>query len=236
MPRFTSLFLAILAGGIAVGIGMGIFLHLANADRERLAGIAKQAQAQTRDAQAARDQAVHEANQKLQNANAEIAKAQTALTSLQLERDLIADAKGLTVTSARAVRGWKQAINLELNATCKFPPTSDIESNDTNGLVVTQTGSDPSTDNRWLSILPYDAQRENEMQDNFVTSTPVSFLVDGHLLIGKHGQMSDPRNDVYILRVQKEGIPSHLIWLKDPATDTDGTVALNVLASLSFQN
>lgn len=238
MRRFTSVLLSILLGGLAVGIGMGVFLKMANDDRERLATIATQAQQASKDAQMAREMAVKEANQKLENANAEISKAEQAMTALQQERDLIAEAHVLAPANARTVRGWKEAVGLDVNASCKFPPGNTVEANDGTGLVISQAplGTDTASDTRWLAILPYDAQRETELQNTFVTSTPVSYLVGGRLLIGKLGEMDDPQDPVFVLRVQKEGVPTHLIWLKAPATDAGNTIAMNVLASLSFQD
>jgi hypothetical protein len=238
MRRFRSILLSILAGGIAVGIGMGIFLHLANVDRERLASIAEQAQTQSKEAQAARDAAVQEANQKLTTANAEIAKAENTVVTLQQERDTIANAHILTPPRPRTILGWKEAVDLDLQASCKFPPGNTVDANDRNGLIISRLASGSatsSTQDQWLSILPFDSQSETEMDGALTTSTQVSYVVDGYLLFGQMGQLPDARNEIYILRAQKDGIPTHLIRFKDSTTDTDGSLASNILSSLSFQ-
>ncbi|MFZ2804073.1 MAG: hypothetical protein WA001_02515 [Patescibacteria group bacterium] len=239
MRRFTSVILSILLGGFAVALGMGFFLMKANTDRERLANVATQAQQAAQAATAERDQAVTEANQKLDTANAEVAKAENAITSLQQERDEIAGAQVLGIPSAHATRNWKEAIDLETQTSFKFPPTSAVASNDGTGLVIVQSpsgNSTTSTDARWLTVTPFDASQESQLENSFVTSTAVSYLVDGHLLVGKLGTTEGAQNNVFVLRVQKDGVPSGLIWLNDPTNDTDNAIAMNVLASLSFPN
>jgi hypothetical protein len=246
MRRFTSVIIFILLGALAVGIGMGLILKKANDDRERLADIALQAQQASRKAQEAQAQAVIDANKKVEDANSQVTQAQQALKDLQQERDAIAQATPLLPPAPKLTRGWKQAISVDLGVSCLYPTGNEEKENDATALLIANEGSaakSETMDTRWLQILSYSSTTELGISSYFSTSTPVSYLVDGHLLTGFHGSITaffpgfSPAEDVFILHVQKSGITTHTIWIKNPVgINTDGGLAVhNVLSTLSFQ-
>lgn len=238
MRRFTSVILLILLGALAVATGMGLILKKANDDRKRLADIVLHAQEERRQAQAAQEEAVLEANQKLDSANAQITQAQQALKSLQEERDAIASAMPLTPPSPKSLRGWQQAIDLVLGVSCFFPLGNEIRENGGAALTIARTMSttDVASPEPWLSITPYDANRESAFLNTFSTSTSVSYLVDGHVLIGRRGRTFEQSDEVVVLHVQKNGVISHTIWIKNPVgiTTDNGLAIKNILSTLSF--
>lgn len=225
MKRFSSVILSILLGAIAVGGGMFVFLDKANADRARLADIAAKSREDAKAAQEASQKTVEDANRKLADANAEIAKAQNVIKSLEEERKLMRNAVILEPPRSNAVKGWKQAIDIPLGVSCKFPPGHVVELNDAQALTISTTEGTP--DGRWLSITPYDERLDSELRANFTTSTAVSYLVGGRLLMGARGEK------FFVLRVQKDGRTSHLIWARVSAGMTEKTV-LTALATLDF--
>ncbi len=234
MRRFSSVILSTFLGAIAVGGGMFIFLKKANDDRARLAELVTRSQSDAAAAQERSQHAIAEANQSVAAANAEIAKTQKVISALQEERDLLRKAT-LLVPRASAIRGWKQAINVPLGISCKLPPTSFIEQNDAEALIfsATQSSIAPSSDARWMSMTPFDEQRDEELRTHLTNTTTVSYLVNGHLLIGLRGSLPNSPNGLFVLRVRKDGRTSYLIWAKVPPGGTDAIV-LAALATLEF--
>lgn len=231
MRRFSSVILSILLGAIAVGGGMFVFLNKANADRARLADIAAQSREDVKAAQDASQKTVEDANRKLADANAEIAKAQRVIKLLQEERELMRAATILEPPRPSAIKGWKQAIDIPLGVSAKFPPGHTIELNDAQALTIST--DDAAPDRRWLSITPYDERLDAELRANFTTSTAISYLVGGRLLIGARGSLTGSLGNIFVLRAQKDGRSSHLIWARVPAGATEKTV-LTAIATLDF--
>jgi len=228
MRRFFPLLTAILVGALATGIGMTIFLKKANSDRERLAGIAQQTQEESKIAQEKSQKIVEDANKKLEDANAEIAKAQQAVKDLQEERDLIARAAPLTAPNPKLTKGWKEIVDLPLGITFKAPPTSRVETNDAASFSLATESE------KWFSVTPYDERLESELLAEIATSTRVTYVVDGHLVVGWQGKAENQFGSTYLLHVRKDGRNSHLIWARTP-TGTSGPQTLTAaLASISF--
>ena len=225
MRRFSSILLSILLGAIAVGASMGFFLNKANADRASLADIAAQAQSQAKEAQETREQAVSEANKKLDAANTEIKKAQSAITALKEERDLIAKATPLHEPTPRELRGWKQSIDLPLGVNITYPPNVEEISNDKSSLVLSKTSSSSTNsallDLRWLSIQKYDESSEKALLSTLSSGiiTPLSYLINGHLLIGTQATLPGTQQMMFVAHVGKDGEKTHLVWAKIPTTE-----------------
>jgi len=243
MKKALPIVSSILIGAVAVGIGMGIFLKKANDDRARLADAAEQATRESQQAQDISQRAVIEANRKLTTANEEIMKAQEALKSIKEEQAMLARAEPLLPSKGTTLKGWKEAINLTLGLSIKYPETSDVETNDPQALTIASLsktiGSSSSTpQTRWVSITPYNERLEADLMNMIATSTPVLFSVKNHLLNGIRGttEGTDATEDVYVLRIQNAGQPTHLIWITSPvATKKTSSLALDVLSTLDFQ-
>jgi hypothetical protein len=237
MRRFTSVLISILLGALAVGVGMGYFLMKANNDRERLALIAQAAEQESQEAIQAREQAIKAANAKLDAANTEITKAQETIKAFNEERALIQSATVLRTPNAKEIKGWSEIVSLGQKATVNYPPTHIIAENSAKSLTLERptsttirTGDDP----RWLALMPYEAVRERELLNAFATSTSVSYLVDGRVLIGQRGTLAGDKNPMLVLRVRGGGQTTHLLWIRDPLGRTDSAALLNVLATLDF--
>lgn len=241
MKRFTSILMSIFLGALAVAIGMGIFLKKANDDRQRLADLAIKSQQQAKEAQQIREQAVQEANKKLDAANTEISKAEKLIATLREERALIATATILQKPSSREIRGWKETFNLSLGIGLKLPPGYEVQENDKAGLIV--QGGWPQTslpsqlaDTRWLSILPYDEQAEQELLKQLDTSssTSISYLIDGHVLIGKRATQATTGHTLFVAHVRSGDATSFLIWAREPAHQNRSPLT-TALSTLDFR-
>lgn len=233
MNRRSSIFIGILLGALATGMGIGLFLKKANDDREVLA---LKIQATMQEASEAREEnrrAIEEANKKLLVANTEVAKAQQIIKSLEEERKLLASATPLVEPSAKTVRGWTEVVAFGLGISLKQPLGSQIQTNDTS-LVLIKSPEVPESDSRWLSMSRYNSRLEQELISALATSTPVSYLVNGHILTGVRGSLDNQKEPILVLRVRYGGEVSHLIWMRDPK-NADGSTLMIVLSSLKFQ-
>lgn len=231
MRRAATILIGIALGALAAGIGVGIFLKLANDDRERLA---KQLETTTAQAQVAREEnqrAVEEANKKLLDANAEVGKAQTLIKNLEQERRLLATATPLSMPSTKVLRDWKDVVNIDWGVSLKYPADSALESNTAQGIMLSRTAT--SGDTRWFSLMPYQERLETEILSSYTTSSPISFLVNGHLMTGWKGTVAGSKEPIYALRVWSHGTLAHLVWAREPAA-TSATIQ-NVLSTMRFE-
>ncbi|HWQ99306.1 MAG TPA: hypothetical protein VN397_00470 [Candidatus Methylomirabilis sp.] len=237
MRRVTSVLLAVLLGALATAIGMGVFLKLANDDRERLATEAAQAKAAADRAEQEKRRFADEANKKVEDANDEVAKAQRILQAVVEERELMATAKRLAVPSARELRGWQPVVSLPQGLGLSLPPGTTVESDDARSLTsVKKTFADFLTDARWLSVTPYNARLERELDTALATSTNLSYVADGRLLLGRIGALTGANDRVAVLRVQESASSTHLIWIKDPGTLGGGNGFERLLGTLEFRD
>ncbi len=245
MKKAWSILLSVLLGAIFVGLGTGYFLHLANLDRKNLANEAQQARADAIKAQEEREKAVLETNQKLSQANQEIEKAQEALRLLELERKLLVSAKVLPIPSPRLVSNWNSVVSSSLGLSFKYPPESQTASNDESGIniigKIESTGSQQqASDGPWASIMPYSSQTEQLLFARLATSTPVAYLVSGHVITGVKGPLSnastsDSIKSAAVLSVLYNGSKTHLIWMKNPPKDK-ATSARKGIATISIED
>lgn len=227
MKKAWSVLLSVLLGAIFVGLGTGYFLHLANQDRKILANEAQQARAEALKAQEDREKAVLETNSKLAQANQEIEKAQEALRLLGLERQLLTSAKPLPAPVPKLISGWNSVVSPSLGLSFKYPPESNA-ANDEKGINIVEKIEEGSlqqtSDGPWLSVTPFSEQEEQVLKFRLATSTPVAYLINGRVLTGVKGPLtnSTPSQSIRsasVLKVLYNGSNTHLIWIKTPPKD-----------------
>ena len=238
MRGVSSVLLCILIGALAAGAGVYIFLYKANQDRAHLTVVAMQAQEQSQAAIAQSAQTIEEANSKLAAANAQMSQAQLAIKALQDERALILSATTLTPPNAKTLKTWKDALDISIGVSCKFPPSSHVDQSDETTLSLSKgavSNTSEGTSNRWLTIQPYNQATEAQLIASLATSEPVTFLVDGHLLVGVQGSTNYNIDNVFVLHAQSNGASTHLIWAKD-AVQNGTQPILSTLATLNFAN
>ncbi|MFA6161454.1 MAG: hypothetical protein WC766_04765 [Patescibacteria group bacterium] len=219
MRRAWSLLLSILLGAVVVGLGTGYFLHLANRDRQALAQEAEQAKAIASQAQQDRQSAIDEANQKLQQANGEVIKAQGIIKSLQTERDLLTKATILQPLAASVTKNWQLAVSTAQNIALKFPPGSALTQDDEQALAVsTISGATASSTTSWIKTMPFSSNKEKSLLSQISTSTEVTYLIDNNLLHGREGFLTDGSSSIKVLVLEalSNGTTTHLIWIQTP--------------------
>ena len=238
MRRLVPILSSILIGALAVALGMGIYLRKANVDRELLSKQTAEAQQMVKDAQRKQDQAIREANTKLADANAEVIKAQTALQTLQEEQKAMLAAVQLQEPRPALLRGWKEAVDLTLGVSLKYPQTSQVTTSDS-ALTISTTAfvsePEPVQDHNWFSLTSWDDTKAQELTLNFSTSTPVSYAVRGHLITGNIGMINGTIPDIFVLKV-RTGNAEYLIWARDPDKLPEHRTLLQLLSTLNFND
>lgn len=237
MRRTLPILASILLGALAVALGMGIYLKQANDDRERLAGIARRAQDEAARIKEEGRLVVDQANRKIAQADIEISKAQKQVQMAQDERDLMASAQQLLPPNGKTIKDWKDAINLPLGISLKYPQGTELESNDAQSLTLIKTlpaSAFAPQDQRWLSVTPFDEKLEQELLFNVSSSTNVSYAVRGRLLTGKRGILNGQTGSMTVLRVRSAGTASHLMWIKEPIPATAKVNMIDLLSTIDF--
>ncbi|MBU1348794.1 hypothetical protein KJ781_01855 [Patescibacteria group bacterium] len=235
MRRATTVILCILLGALASGVGIGVFLKLANDDRARLVKQLEEAVQASNESRLENQAAIDEANHKLKEASTEVGKAQALVKALEEERDLLAIAEPLLPPSPSTLRSWSDVIAMDLGVSLKQPKGSDVQTNDKNALTLTMASTQTATDGRWFSLTTYDERLEQELLLSLATSTPVAFTVNGRILTGKQGNLPNSPDQILILRIRKDGVITHLLWIRNPGTNRrDASGATDVLGTLRF--
>jgi len=238
MKRATPVLLAILLGALASGIGVGIFLKFANDDRNRLASELEAARKTAEAAEADKEKLAREANEKVEEANAEVLHAQDVLNSLKEEQEQIVLAKTLRKPATYEIRGWKSVLSFHQEVGLFLPGSTEVEMDSGEALLaVKQSAKEgPTQDTRWLSVTPYAPSAEAELTGSFTTSTSLSYLIDGRLVTGRKGAVRDTGEQMLVLRVRKDGESTHLIWIKDPGTLGSGNGFERLLSTFEFNS
>ncbi len=236
MNRASSVFLFVLLGAFAVGIGVVPFYVLANKDRHVLATDLETAKAQAAQAEADKQKLADEANARVNDANAEVDKAQKLVTSLKEEQQLMSTAVTLPKTGSRELLAWTAVVSVPQHVSVFIPKTAAVESDTGDGLRVmtSPTSSDPyARGDIWFQVLPYDDVKEQEFLADVASSTDVAYVIDDQLVAGKKGISYADGRTVYVLARRSGGEKMELIYLKNiPALGKTG--AEKLLGSLAF--
>lgn len=238
MKRATPLLLAILLGALAAGIGFGVFLKLANDDRNHLSQALDEARAQAEQTLKDKQALADDANQKVEEANAEVAKAEQVVASMKEEQRLMLTAKKLAKPPGTLLRNWSHTVSLYQGVGFSIPPKTEIESDSSSALTAVRSdgGASLAADTRWLSVTPYEEKRESELLSSLATSTGFAYLIGGTLVTGREGVLAGTNEIMTVLRVRSSGTSSHLIWIKDPGTFGSGNGLERFLATFEFNS
>lgn len=216
MKRVTSIFLAVTLGAFAMGIGVVPFLVLANQDRDRLAEERKEAETKAEINEIEKNRIAEEADQKVREANDEIARAQEILRETGEDQSIILSAQRIE-ESVYPKTGWKSVVSLPQGVEILIPPkTSDVQ-NDSEQLLIEE--KDTNAIPRFsFFIEPYSKEREESILTTFTSSTEVAYVVQDHLLRGWKGTLNalNGNGEAVLLRVRENATSTHLVSINDP--------------------
>jgi len=234
MKRATQILLGILLGALATGAGIGIFLAKANSDRRALADRLTETQKQAERSREENRLAIEEANRKLTEANEEVTKAQNIIEMLGEERRLMASADPLPSPSSFSTYRWSEAVSVDLGISLKIPLGTEIAENTKEAMLA---DVENQSDSLWLSVMPYTHDKELEWRERLQSTSTVSFVIHDRLITGHTGPTALAKDPNYVLRIQKKGEPSHLIWIRDPSGRTGAQNRVeNILATMTFDS
>lgn len=219
-------------GAVAAGIGVGLFLAKANSDRKRLASQLNDAHIKAERALEQSQRTAEEANQKLREANEEMAKAETIIAAMEEERRFIAQAEQLSAPPPYATDQWSEQTAVQLGISIKTPSGATIIENTSSTLRVGTVQNNEA----WLDIRTYDTALETAWRQDLTSTTTRIFLVRDRVLIGVTGTRDHTTSPVFVLRAQTNGVPTHLILIRDPADKTGARNRVqNILATMTFK-
>jgi len=244
MKRAWSILLAVLLGAAVVGIGTGYFLHLANLDRRQLAEETQKAKEAADKARLEQQQTIEETNHKLQLANQEVDKAQTAIKTLEQERIYLAQAKPLAPPSASALRGWSSIVSTALGVSLRYPPESKVTTNDQLGLTIAASNTSgtlsQTADGPWFYLSGYDAQAEQQYAARIASSTQVTYFIHGRLLSGVRGDLKGTGKNsslqAAVLKLLTNGSSTHLLWIQTPPKTSASGKKTSSLSSVGIED
>ena len=214
MSRTLKVIGLIAIGAAATGLSTGYFLFAANRDRLDLAQKIAAAEQQVRDLEKQSEALADDAADRIEQANAEVKKAQELVIALQQEQQLFKRATPLT--PSKSTQSWKEILSLPLGITVRIPLSA---TEDQTTSIITAKIND-RFDN-WLQIEPYAESRLEAMRPLNASSTEDYLAsVNDALLIGQRYQMPD-RTIQYALRLQKNASSTHLLFLNTQSGMTE---------------
>jgi hypothetical protein len=235
MRRSIAILGWMMLGAFASSAGFGFVLYASNQDRARLIQEAATATQEANQLRAANDALVAEANQKLQQAEAQVAEALKIVKRYEEEKALLEQTEPLIKPSARELRGWKEALSYGLGISVSVPPQSTAEESLDTLVALGPASLGRATREQWMSIAKYNAETEKSLLANLQNASEQRYAVDNRVLVGVKGRLGDLPGDVYFFRVVQSGVPTHLIWARANGVVTDRQV-LNALSTLTFKS
>ena len=240
MKRITSVFFAVLLGGLAVAIGTVPYLALANRDRNELANQLQSASMHVSRVEDEKVKIVEDANQKVQEANAEVANAQAVLSEAQQDQQLMAIASHLSPPPPQLVTRWNTVVSLPLGLSLRTPPDTQVIDDTVADLSIGRSTSNtrPLYSNTipndpWFIALPFSTSSYASYASQFSSSTNVAYIVGGSLLKGAEGTLFDGSRAA-VFNVRANATSTHLLWIHEiPTIQFPGGIE-RVLSTMRF--
>ncbi len=228
MRRSFAILIWILLGALAASLGIGSVLLKAKQERDDLAQKLALGQAQTARLAEEHQQTIKEANETVLAALRNASATRDLLNALTQEQASLETAISLTSTSQ--AKRWPQTISFPLGISVRTPTFTIATSTDTT-IEATLNGQngEPVT---WLFIKRYDAQQFQDLANPLSNVETVNYRLNQTLIIGKRGISADGAT-VFILRTQRRGQPTHLLWARTAGNITQERI-LDSLSTLLF--
>lgn len=228
MRRSLAIFIWILLGALAASLGIGSVLVKAKQERDVLAKQLLEEQAQTNELTKEHQQAIDEANRTILNALQTVSSTKELLALLTQEQADLEVAAPLT--SSSQARRWPQTISFLLGVSIRTPSFALTTSTDT--TIESATNGPDGQPMSWLFIKRYDAQQYQDLTNPLTNLEPVRYRLNQTLITGKRGTTSDG-SVVFVLRTQRRGQLTHLIWARTNRTMSQDRL-LDSLSTLLF--
>ncbi len=228
MRRSFAILIWILLGALAASLGIGSVLLKAKQERDELAQKLALGQAQTTRLAEEHQQTIEEANKTVLAALRTASATRDLLNALTQEQINLETATSLTSTSQ--AKRWPQTISFPLGISVRTPTFTSTTSTDTTiESTLNNQNGEPVT---WLFIKRYDAQQFQDLANPLSNVETVNYRLNQTLITGKRGVSGDGAT-VFILRTQRRGQPTHLLWARATSNVTQERI-LDSLSTLLF--
>ncbi len=231
--RTASILGLVLLGAGATGIGMGTVLFHARTERNELQAALAQRDAELTRLNTEHTRLIADAQSKVSVAEEQAKQTQEKLDSTaRAQAELIA-ARTLPSPDPRQSRSWKTVLSIPLGVSVRIPVTAKASFDD-QSLTATVSSRADTAGEPWFSLTRYSAQDESVLRSRLQTaSTTVSYRVQDRLVLVEKGTSLENGSRTLLVRVQENGTPQFLIWMRVVPTITEPRL-LEILSTLTF--
>jgi hypothetical protein len=222
----------ILLGAGATGIGMGTVLFHARTERDTLKEHVRAAEAQIASLQNEHTRLMSEASVRVTKAEETRQATQQELETLLRAQELLTSAPTLPPPDARLRRSWNETISVPLGISLRTPAFAPATAND-QSLTATINGTAQTAGDLWLSLTRFTPDGERSLVGQLNTTSSARYRIGNRLLIGARGTFQTDRSIAYVLRIEQNGTPEQLIWVRAISPLTESRL-LEILSTLTF--
>lgn len=222
----------ILLGAGATGIGMGLVLRHARLERNLLKEQVRAVEAQISTLQNEHTRLINEASAQVHKAEETRQNTERELQTLLRAQELLAGAASLPQPDPRTRRGWIETISVPLGLSLRTPAFAPTNTND-HSLTATVNGTAQTAGDLWLSITRFTPDGERGLTGQLSTTSSVRYRVGNRLLMGVRGTFQTDRSAAFVLRIEDQGSPTHLLWIQAVAPLSEPRL-LEILSTLTF--
>jgi hypothetical protein len=230
--RVLSTWMFILLGAGATGVGMGIVLLNARAERNALKSQVSIAEAQLQKLQTEHVRLMNEASERVTKAQTDVETAQSTLNHFVAAQQALTSAPVLPSPDPRVRRTWAETISVPLGISIRTPAYAPAALNEQT-LTATINGTAQTAGDLWLSITPYSIESERSLLGQISATTSVRYRNNDRLLTGTRGLFQSDRSAAFVLRVERSGQPERLIWIRAISPLSESRL-LEILSTLTF--
>lgn len=228
MRRSFAILVWILLGALAASLGIGSVLLKAKQERAVLEQRLAEEQQRFSQLQTEHQTIISEANKTVLAAVRNASATRELLVAITEEQATLEAATPL-VGRAETKR-WPQTISFPLGISLRTPTFTITTSTDTLIQSTLRLYSDQPVS--WLSLTRYDAARFQDLIRPLNSAENVNYRLNQTLITGVRG-FSPDGSTTFILRTQRRGTSSHLIWAKTYGSITTDRI-LDSLSTLLF--
>ncbi len=233
MRRSFVIFIWILIGALASGLGMSLALHRANEDRIRLTRLLGEARVEA--STLLKEDLT--TSDHLRSLSTELTRSQAELDRLRRWQTRLKEATPLLPPHPSQTKGWSEFASVPLGVSIRIPPGMQANTSDDGVFIRTFLHQQGAVEEQWLGISRYTLERAQDIygHSQMVAETgSITHLLGNRLLQGTRGSLGVMGQKLYLFSVEDNATPTYLIWAKT-VDGVDERTILDTLATLSFR-
>ncbi len=222
----------ILLGAGATGIGMGTVLFHARTERDTLKEHVRATEAQITSLQDEHTRLMAEASVRVTKAEETRQATQQELKTFLRAQELLTSAPTFPSPDLRLRRTWNETLSVPLGISIRTPTFAPANVND-QSLTATINGTPQTAGDLWFSLTRFTPDGERSLIGQLQTTSSVRYRIGNRLLTGVRGTFHTDRSIAFVLRVEQNGRPEQLIWIRAIPPLTEPRL-LEILSTLTF--